>query len=126
MNATVSHYPAIEVTEMLVSARADLLAIDEYGNTAVHNACIGKGDKNSRLKLLMKHPDYKRTLTMVGKESKTPLQYAREQYEKQEAKNEIAPYSCERVTLIEEGKDLGGASHLLDDAEYNVVHVAAS
>jgi len=108
MNATVSHYPAVEVTKMLVDARANLLAVDQYGNTAVHSAAIGTGDKNGQLKQLMMHPDYTAALAVQNPEGKTPLLYATEQYEIQQKKVELAPYFCERVSLLEAGKSIDG------------------
>jgi len=108
MTATVSHYPAVEVCEMLVNARANLLEVEEHGNTALHLAAMGVGDKNGQLKQLLKHPDFMACLEVKNKEGKTALQIAKEQHKVQEEKVELSPYFSERVMLLHEFRNLDG------------------
>ena len=54
--ASMSLYPAVQVSKYLVDARADLLAVDDWGCTCLHScAYLAHPDQ---LKVLMTHPDF--------------------------------------------------------------------
>jgi len=100
--ATISKYPAVEITEALVAKGADLCAVDEYGGTALHNAAYGTHVET--LKRLRKHPDWEKALAIVNKDGKTALDIAKEVYDKQEKKVELAPSHCELKMILETGE----------------------
>jgi ankyrin repeat protein len=74
--AAISHYPAVEATEMLVNAKADLLMVDDFGCTALHMAAIGA--HLLQLKVLLTHPDVEAAKNIRDKEGKTPLDRAKD------------------------------------------------
>lgn len=109
--ATISKYPAVEVTRALVAANADPCITDDYGGTPLHNAAHGTHVET--LKVLMTHPDFEKAKAIVDNEGHTPLDIAKAVYAKQEKKVELAPCHCELKMLLETGKGLVTAEESL-------------
>ena len=102
--ASISLYPAVQVCMYLVDARADLLAVDDWGCTCLHScAYLAHPDQ---LKVLMTHPDFEAAKPIVNHEKQTALQVAIQGYETQQKKAELAPCFCEVRILLETGQGL--------------------
>lgn len=102
--ASMSLYPAVQVSKYLVDARADLLAVDDWGCTCLHScAYLAHPDQ---LKVLMTHPDFEAAKPIVNQEKQTALQVAIQVYETQQKKAELAPCFCEVRILLETGRGL--------------------
>jgi ankyrin repeat protein len=118
MLAAMSHYPAVEMCNALLKANADLLAVDDYGGTALHATAYGS--KVDQLKVLRNHPDFEKALPIKNKEGFTALDVAIEIYKKFEAKYELAPRFCELRLLLATGKGFPGPGEKLkgDGVDY--------
>jgi len=79
--ASISHYPAVETTQMLVNAKADLLLLDDFGCTPMHMAAIGH--HLLQLKILLTHPDAEEAKMIIDKEGNTPLMRAEDGLKKE-------------------------------------------